>query len=102
MSFCLEADCVVMRNNPVKEAGKWADESCDNNRGYICQINAGTCLFGSIKPYFFFREWLGCMDFSIILLPVKIHPQIVFQAGTQRSCVSEVWLESLLLADPSQ
>lgn len=45
VSFCSEADCVVMRNNPVKEAGKWADETCGNNRGYICQINAGTCLF---------------------------------------------------------
>jgi len=43
MSFCLKADCVVVRSSPVKEAGKWADESCDNNRGYICQINAGTC-----------------------------------------------------------
>ncbi|NXS54327.1 MRC1 protein, partial [Brachypteracias leptosomus] len=32
-----QADCAVMRNKPVKEAGKWADESCDNSRGYICQ-----------------------------------------------------------------
>ncbi|OXB84688.1 UNVERIFIED_CONTAM: hypothetical protein H355_001165 [Colinus virginianus] len=39
-SYDGQADCVVMRNNPVKEAGKWADESCDNNRGYICQIKA--------------------------------------------------------------
>ncbi|KAM9024791.1 macrophage mannose receptor 1-like isoform 1-T1 [Ara ararauna] len=39
-SYDGQADCVVMRNNPVKEAGKWADESCDNSRGYICQINA--------------------------------------------------------------
>uniref|UniRef100_A0A8B9SG96 C-type lectin domain-containing protein n=1 Tax=Anas platyrhynchos TaxID=8839 RepID=A0A8B9SG96_ANAPL len=38
-SYDGQADCVVMRNNPIKEAGKWADESCDNNRGYICQIN---------------------------------------------------------------
>lgn len=42
---CPKADCVVMRNNPVKEAGKWADESCDNNRGYICQIKAGIAVF---------------------------------------------------------
>lgn len=45
VSSCPKADCVVMRNNPVKEAGKWADESCDNNRGYICQIKAGIAVF---------------------------------------------------------
>uniref|UniRef100_A0A8C4UK20 Mannose receptor C-type 1 n=1 Tax=Falco tinnunculus TaxID=100819 RepID=A0A8C4UK20_FALTI len=39
-SYDGQADCVVMRNNPVKEAGKWADEGCDNNRGYICQITS--------------------------------------------------------------
>lgn len=45
VSLCLEADCVAMKNKSVKEAGKWADQSCDNNRGYICQINAGNYLF---------------------------------------------------------
>ncbi|XP_054245985.1 macrophage mannose receptor 1-like [Indicator indicator] len=35
-----QADCVVMRNSPVKKAGKWADETCGSTRGYICQINA--------------------------------------------------------------
>uniref|UniRef100_A0A8B9GP43 Macrophage mannose receptor 1 n=1 Tax=Amazona collaria TaxID=241587 RepID=A0A8B9GP43_9PSIT len=58
-SYDGQADCVVMRNNPVKEAGKWADESCDNSRGYVCQINAGTCLFSSIKPTFFSGNGLG-------------------------------------------
>ncbi|KAJ7408292.1 Macrophage mannose receptor 1 [Pitangus sulphuratus] len=35
-----QADCVVMRNSPIKEAGKWVDVSCDNSRGYICQTDA--------------------------------------------------------------
>ena len=34
-----------------------------------------------------FRELLGCVDFNIISLPIKIHPQIVFQAGTEGSYV---------------
>uniref|UniRef100_A0A8B9EC39 Macrophage mannose receptor 1 n=1 Tax=Anser cygnoides TaxID=8845 RepID=A0A8B9EC39_ANSCY len=46
-SYDGQADCVVMRNNPLKDAGKWADESCDNNRGYICQINADAELLPS-------------------------------------------------------
>lgn len=45
VSLCLEADCVAMKNKSVKEAGKWVDQSCDNSRGYICQINAGNSLF---------------------------------------------------------
>ncbi|XP_064018396.1 macrophage mannose receptor 1 isoform X1 [Pogoniulus pusillus] len=45
-----QADCVVMRNSPVKEAGKWADETCGNSRGYICQINADAEFQPSSSP----------------------------------------------------
>uniref|UniRef100_H0YSP9 Macrophage mannose receptor 1 n=1 Tax=Taeniopygia guttata TaxID=59729 RepID=H0YSP9_TAEGU len=32
----LETDCVFI----VKSDGKWRDDSCDNERGYICQMNS--------------------------------------------------------------
>ncbi|XP_009079448.1 PREDICTED: macrophage mannose receptor 1-like, partial [Acanthisitta chloris] len=42
-----QADCVAMTNSPVKEAGQWADQSCDDSKGYICQINADAELLPS-------------------------------------------------------
>ncbi|RLW11503.1 hypothetical protein DV515_00001465, partial [Chloebia gouldiae] len=32
----LETDCVFI----VKSDGKWRDDSCDNERGYVCQMNS--------------------------------------------------------------
>ncbi|XP_050795449.1 macrophage mannose receptor 1-like [Gopherus flavomarginatus] len=46
-SYDSQADCVLMRNRPVKEAGKWVDESCGNNKGYVCQINKDSKFYHS-------------------------------------------------------
>ncbi|CAM4522259.1 unnamed protein product [Caretta caretta] len=46
-SYDSQADCVFMKNSPVKEAGKWVDESCGNNKGYVCQINKDSKLYHS-------------------------------------------------------
>ncbi|XP_006119560.2 macrophage mannose receptor 1-like isoform X1 [Pelodiscus sinensis] len=57
-SYDNQADCVFMRNSPVKEAGKWVDGSCDNNKGYVCQMNkdskryhSSTAISTSFIPY---------------------------------------------------
>ncbi|XP_014457049.1 macrophage mannose receptor 1 isoform X1 [Alligator mississippiensis] len=70
-SYDSQADCVVMRNKPIKEAGKWVDESCDNNRGYMCQSNTEPKLFPSptsLPPKFVL---FGNSSYSLIHLPMK-------------------------------
>uniref|UniRef100_A0A8C8RHJ4 Macrophage mannose receptor 1 n=1 Tax=Pelusios castaneus TaxID=367368 RepID=A0A8C8RHJ4_9SAUR len=46
-SYDNQADCIFMRNSPVREAGKWVDGSCDNNKGYVCQIKRDSKLYHS-------------------------------------------------------
>ncbi|XP_074721575.1 macrophage mannose receptor 1-like [Strix uralensis] len=38
MDVTVETDCVFI----MKSDGKWRDDSCDNERGYICQMNSLT------------------------------------------------------------
>lgn len=34
-------DCVSLKRGPADDTGKWNNEGCHNQRGYICQKNSG-------------------------------------------------------------
>uniref|UniRef100_A0A8C3H2C3 Uncharacterized protein n=1 Tax=Corvus moneduloides TaxID=1196302 RepID=A0A8C3H2C3_CORMO len=59
-SSLLQTDCVFI----MKSDGKWRDDSCDNKRGYVCQMNSRE-LLPSTNPASGFTHY-GGSSYSII------------------------------------
>ncbi|XP_009084563.3 macrophage mannose receptor 1-like isoform X1 [Serinus canaria] len=59
----LETDCVFI----TKSDGRWRDDSCDNERGYVCQMNSSPSLpeFPTTSPASGFTRY-GDSSYSII------------------------------------
>ncbi|XP_068942367.1 macrophage mannose receptor 1 isoform X1 [Petaurus breviceps papuanus] len=96
-----DVDCVVIVGGTSLEAGKWVDEICENEKGYICQTDSDPALPHSVTPESMDFIKFGDSSYSVMAMKMKWNDASDYCEGSSSQIASIldpyinafVWLE---------